>query len=226
MTSADAPRVGGSSRVLRGLGAASAGVLLYWGLADGLAHSAPLAAQRVAGLRDRVVSVRIRLRDPVVVTARYSGFSRFRVYVLQRGTRTLVFDELGSFQGQALVVDATPGRWRVHVDTVGAWTLRFTQSLQPTREIPGELRGAGSRVFAVGVRREVAVSVRATHRGREPFDVRIVGYRDSRGFSRRLFAGGVVVRGRTRIRALPVGTYYVAVTADGSWALRFSSLAS
>ena len=79
------------------------------------------------GTGARVVSVYVPRNSPLVVTGTHSGQSNFIVHMVKSGNKEFIFNEIGRYNGQALVAEPAAGRYRVAVDADGAWTLKFTQ---------------------------------------------------------------------------------------------------
>jgi hypothetical protein len=176
----------------------------------------------VRGTGKRVVSVNIARRDPIVVTGVHTGSRNFIVSMVKGSAKAYVFNEIGRYNGQALVHEGAPGRWRVVVDADGAWTLKFAQGLAPARTLPTLLTGTGSRVVAVRVARDLQPVVTGSHRGQRNFLVGVTGYGTDDGYRDFVFNEIGRFRGETLIDDLPAGRYYVDVNADGAWTVRFS----
>ena len=159
----------------------------------------------------------------MVVTATHNGSANFIVHMVKGSDTEYLINELGAFNGQALLEEATPGRYRVVVDADGAWVLKFAQGLTPTKRIPGSLTGQSSRVIAVRASSHLQPVVTATHRGQSNFIVHLVGYGKQYGYTEYVFNEIGNFKGQTLIDDVPAGTYYVAVDASGgSWSLRFT----
>lgn len=214
----------GTSRLRIVLLLGLAAVLAISSGAPAALHSESAPQVRVLrGVGKRVLSVSIARRDPVVVSATHTGNSNFIVHLVRGANTEYLINDIGPFKGQALLEEATPGRYRVVVDADGAWVLKFAQRLTPAKRIPGFLTGAGTRVIAVRATSQLQPVVTARHRGQSNFIVHLVGYGRQYGYTEYVFNELGNFKGQTLIEALPAGTYYVAVDASGgSWSIRFS----
>jgi hypothetical protein len=172
-----------------------------------------------------VESIRLRADSPLVVTGRHSGSANYIVELVPRGggDSVLVFNEIGSYSGQAAVSNISRGRYRVRVDADGAWSLRFTQPV-PTpkaKQIPGTVKGEGAKVIPIQVADDLQPVVTARHRGQANFIVTLIGYGDLSG-ELLVFNEIGNFDGETLIDDLPAGDYLLYVQADGSWRLKFA----
>jgi hypothetical protein len=205
----------GDTRVGRTDAAKVLGLLLGFIAVLGAAgSSAPAAYQSksasqvvvLRGVGKRVLSVSIARRDPVVVSATHNGSSNFIVHLVKGSNTEYLINEVGPYNGQALVEEASPGRYRVVVDADGAWVLKFAQGLSPTNRIPGLLTGQGSRVIAVRATGHLQPVVSAKHRGTSNFIVHLVGYGSHYGHTDYVFNEIGNFKGQTLIDDVPAGT--------------------
>jgi len=63
-----------------------------------------------------------------VVTATHRGQSNFAVYLIGYGDttgETLLFNEIGNFNGQTLVEHMPAGSYLLHVEPTAVWSIRF-----------------------------------------------------------------------------------------------------
>jgi hypothetical protein len=92
--------------------------------------SAKVVPATFKGNGSRVILIRAKASLQPIVTARHRGGSNFIVYLIGYGTLTgssLLFNEIGNFNGQTLVDDMPAGPYLLAVQADGAWTLKFTR---------------------------------------------------------------------------------------------------
>jgi hypothetical protein len=172
-----------------------------------------------------VKKVRLQADSPLVASGTHSGSSNFIVELVPRGGDSiLLFNEIGSFKGEAAFDEIDSGSYRLRVEADGSWTVKLTQPLPDgdEKDLDGKFQGKGAKVIETEVFSESQPTVRATHSGSSNFIVQLIGYGD--------VSGGVLVfneigrfKGATVTdQALPSGHYLLAIFADGEWTLRFS----
>jgi hypothetical protein len=194
--------------------------------------TAPVAppVRLLRGTGAQVKTLTLSGEGPLVVSARHTGGENFIVHLVGRGAASGIneglFNEIGTYKGQALVEEVTAGRYRVTVRADGPWTLRFAQPVPGDSAVtlPGTLRGTGAKVLPVAVSTDDFLPVvTATHRGEENFIVHLVGYGDeTSGWWQGLFNEIGGYKGETLVEEpMPAGGYLVAVQADGPWTLKF-----
>jgi hypothetical protein len=171
--------------------------------------------------------VRFETDAPLVVTGTHSGFANFIVELVPRGggefDSTLLFNEIGKYDGQVAVGEFTTGQFRVSVDADGSWTLKFEQP-EPSgdeKKIPGTIKGEGAKVVQIVSEEDLQPIVIGKHTGGESnFIVEVIGYSDLSG-SILLFNEIGRFDGETIADEMPAGNYLLAVVADGSWTIKF-----
>jgi hypothetical protein len=176
----------------------------------------------IRGSGSRVATISLTRSSPLVITAVHHGESNFIVRLVGP-TTDYVFNEIGSYTGQAAVSDVKKGRYRVAVQADGTWSLTFAQPT-PSRAaklIPGTIRGHGARVIAVRTSRHLQPVVTATHRGKANFIVHLIGYGGTTG-EEYLFNEIGNFHGQTLVDDLPKGAYLLYVQADGNWTVSFA----
>jgi hypothetical protein len=185
-----------------------------------------VAAQPIPGVLrgsgSRVLAVRIPSSRPLVITGRHLGQANFIVHLVGVGDSAYVFNEIGSFAGQALVDDVHPGRHRVAIEADGSWTLAFSQPT-PSRSavrLPARFTGHGSRVIAVRAASRMQPVLTATHRGKSNFIVHLVGI--TNGVAEYPFNEIGNDHGQQLIEDLPAGYYLLAIQADGTWTIKIT----
>ncbi len=178
---------------------------------------------RFSGHGARVLTIRVTVRAPLVVTATHAGSANFIVELVGRGRHDLLVNEIGSYAGQVAAEDVRPGRYRLPVDADGAWTIVVTRPVPgpSAKAVPAVFRGHGSRVLRIRARRALQPVVTAAHRGRSNFIVMLIGYGNLTG-STLLFNEIGRYRGQTLVDDMPTGSYLLAVEADGDWTIRFA----
>lgn len=177
------------------------------------------------GSGSKVESLRLREDSPLVVTGSHGGSSNFIVDMVGRGGSGdfFLFNEIGGYEGEVAVAEATAGRYRVKVDADGSWELRFEQPV-PTgqaKTIPGRIKGRGARVVRLRSTEDLEPIVTARHRGQSNFIVDVIGYGDIEG-SIFLFNEIGDFSGETLAEQMPAGDYLLSVQADGPWTIRFT----
>jgi hypothetical protein len=173
----------------------------------------------------QVESLRLAADSPLVVTAEHRGSSNFIVELLGRGGggQHFLFNEIGSYSGQAAVAEISRGRYRVKVDADGTWTIRFEQPVPTGRaeRVPGSVRGSGAKVVRMRSDRDLQPIITGTHRGQSNFIVSLIGYGE--------LTGEILVfneignfKGETIADEMPAGDFLLYVQADGRWTLKFT----
>jgi hypothetical protein len=185
--------------------------------------TAPAPAPEVLrGTESLESEISVPRRGPLIVTGAHNGQGTFAVRLEPAGGDSLlVFERSGRYRGQTFVAEPGPGRARVRVQASGPWTLRFAQ---PTADpaapaLPGEFTGRGSRVLAVQAPASFRAAVAARHDGGGRFIARLVGYGGNAG-TQVLFDQTGAFSDRTTTD-VAVGTYLLAIQADGSWSVGF-----
>ncbi|WP_101788632.1 hypothetical protein [Nonomuraea indica] len=200
-------------RALVGL-AALAGVFLVSTPAT-TAHATPTAATMYRGEGDDVIRIPAT-STPSIVKATHQGESNFIVWALTSGGKEtdLVANAIGDYKGTAAFnTDSTSKIRALSVKADGSWTLQILP-ITKARYWAIKAKGTGADVLRLtspskGVRR---LTIR--HSGDSNF---IIWALDSRGRARDLLVNKIGdYRGRV---ALPAGTRYAAITADGTWSI-------
>jgi uncharacterized protein YdbL (DUF1318 family) len=187
------------------------------------ADAVTTAAGVIRGRGARVVSTTIARNSPVVITATHNGSSNFIVHFVGGGDKHYVVNEIGRYNGQAVIDRPKRGKYRIAVQADGAWTLKITQPTPNARAklLPGTLSGRGAKVVAVRTTRNMQPIVTASHQGQSNFIVHLIGYGKLTGTEYVINEIGRY-RGQALIDRMPSGTYLVWVQADGAWTLRFA----
>lgn len=172
-----------------------------------------------------MVSVRLRSDSPVIVRGRHSGSANFIAEMRQVGGDGdfLLFNEIGNYDGETAVADATRGRYRISVDADGTWELVIEQPVPPAnpKPIPGVVKGRGAKVVKIRTTDDLEPIVSGRHRGQSNFIVEVIGYGDIEGTL--LFFNEIgTFSGETLAEEMPAGDYLLHVQADGPWTIRFT----
>jgi hypothetical protein len=84
----------------------------------------------VSGSGSQVIPVQTHEDLRPVATATHRGQSNFAVYLMGLGDLTgesLLFNEIGNFNGETLVDELPTGPYLLRVEADGAWTLKFAR---------------------------------------------------------------------------------------------------
>jgi hypothetical protein len=178
------------------------------------------------GTRDGDIPVTLRLNEPVLVTARAPGRSRFRVVlVVSPGPQEIIlFDQRGPVEGDAALSPAaiTTTTGVLQVRTGGRWTVELTQPRPPNdaASLPAELDGRGFQVVPVRVTSALR-TLSVDYRRKEPIFVVLIPY-EPFASGIQLFDGVGPVDRRIEIpEAPPEGDYLLHVRANGPWTVAF-----
>jgi hypothetical protein len=131
--------------------------------------------------------------------------------------------EIGSYEGQTAVAEATRGRYRASIEADGSWMLRFEQPLPQgnAKRIPATIRGGGAKVVPIRSDEDLRPLVTGRHRGQANFIVHAIGYGDVEG-TLFLFNEIGPYKGETLADEMPAANYLLYVQADGPWTIRFA----
>jgi hypothetical protein len=124
----------------------------------------------VTGHGARVKKIRLEADSPLVATASHTGAENFIVHLVPSGggEEVFLFNEIGSFKGQAASDEISSGPYRLRVEADGSWRIKLEQPV-PTgneKELVGTFRGRGQKVLRVQVLSEIQPTVRGSTQDR------------------------------------------------------------
>jgi hypothetical protein len=180
----------------------------------------------VKGQGAEVKKIELEADSPLVATGTHSGgSSNFIVELIPSGGEDsiLLFNEIGSFKGQAAFDEISAGSYRLKVDADGAWKVTLEQPVPEgdEKDLERTFGGSGADVIRVQVLSEIQPTVHGKHTGEANFIVELIGYGDLSG-SILVFNELGKFQGDTVTESLPAGTYLLNVQADGKWTLSFT----
>jgi len=176
----------------------------------------------VRGSGKKVATVRLKRDGPVVITGRHRGSANFIVHLVGQGIEEYIFNEIGTYNGQAAIAEGVAGRYRMPVEADGSWTVRFEHPV-PTgneRSLLGTHKGQGAKVLRLRIDEAAQPIFRAKHRGQANFIVHLIGYGDVTGEMSLFNEIGSFSGEALAESELPGGTYLMWVQADGRWTIR------
>ncbi|MDR8410965.1 hypothetical protein MTP10_19790 [Nonomuraea sp. 3-1Str] len=200
-------------RALAGL-AALAGAFLVSAPAAA-AHATVTFATTYRGEGDDVISIPAT-SAPSIVKATHQGESNFIVWALASDGKEegLVANAIGDYKGTAAFnIDSATKIRALSVKADGSWTLQVLP-ITKARYWAIKARGTGAEVLRLTAPSKGLRRLTIRHSGEANF---IIWALDSRGHTRSLLVNKIGdYQGRV---ALPAGTRYAAITADGAWSI-------